>query len=76
MCRSVISINENQKEIDYAIKKIYKKNYLESLKNQKKYYEKKNTSKKIIYELEKFNTTSSAIKKFYDINLWLSGKKV
>lgn len=69
MCRSVVNINENQKEIDYAIKKIYKKNYLESLKNQKKHYEKKNTSKKIIYELEKFNTTSSAIKKFYDINL-------
>ena len=36
MCRSVININENQNEIDYAIKKIYKKIFLESLKNQKK----------------------------------------
>jgi len=69
MCRSVININENQNEIDYAIKKIYKKNFLESLKNQKKYYQKKNTSKKIIYELEKFDTTSTSLKKFYDINL-------
>ena len=68
MCRSVININENQNEIDYAIKKIYKKIFLESLKNQKKYYQKK-ILQKIIYELEKFDTTSTSLKKFYDINL-------
>jgi UDP-N-acetylglucosamine 2-epimerase len=69
MCKSVINIKENCKEMDNSIKEIYKNNFLRLIKNQKKYYEKKNTSNKIIRVLEQFDTRTINLKKFYDMKL-------
>jgi GDP/UDP-N,N'-diacetylbacillosamine 2-epimerase (hydrolysing) len=65
--KSVISIGENKGQIGRALKKIYKNKFLKSFQNQKKYYEKKQTSKNIIQILSKFNNSEINTKKFYDI---------
>ena len=68
-CKSIINVDENRRNIDKAINKIYKNDYFKIIKTQTKHYEKKNTSNKIIDVLEKFDTSAITIKKFFDINL-------
>ncbi len=62
--KNVIDCKNSVSSIHSAIKKLYSKKYVSSLKKIKNPYEKKHTSKKIIKAIKSFNFKKSNLKKF------------
>ena len=69
MASSIINCKPLTKDIDYAIKLIFSKKFLNSIKYVKNPYDKKYTSFKIYNKIKKLEFPIKTNKKFYDIKI-------